>query len=98
MRIVFGSNMTKCHFQKNNCKCCVDPFCDVMEGPVSVSSYAASDIDLFLSTFVHYSTDIVVIINAFLIHMSVFAGQGTSVSFNPKFSMNRGLNSEWMAW
>ena len=53
-----------------------------------------SDNDLFLSDFVDYSTDIAVLIMAFLIHMWVLAGQGAPVSFSMKFSMNRGLNCE----
>ena len=62
-----------------------DPFCDVTEGPVrvlsmadngnSASSCATSDNDLFLSEVVGYSTDIAVLITAFLIRMSVLAGQ-----------------------
>ena len=73
-----------------------------MEGPVcilsmvdngdSASSFATSDNDLFFSAFVDYSTDIAVLI--FLIHTSVLAGQGGPISFNTKFSMNRGLHSE----
>ena len=58
------------------------------------SSFATSDNDLFLTGFVDYSTDIAVLITAFLIHMSVLAGEGAPISFNTKFSMNRDLNSE----
>ena len=59
-----------------------------------IASFATSDNDLFLSEFVDYSTDIAVLIMAFLIHMSVLTGQGAPVPFSTKFSMNRGLNSE----
>ena len=65
-----------------------DLFCDVTEGPVcilsmannrdSASSFATSDNDLFLSAFVDNTTGIAVLIMAFLIHMSVLAGQGAS--------------------
>ena len=82
----------------------LDPFCDVTEGPVrvlsmvdngdSASSFAASDNDLFLSTFVDNSTDIAVMITTFLIHMSVLAGQGAPIPFSTKSTMKRGLNSE----
>ena len=82
----------------------LDPFHDVTEGTVrvlsmvdngnSASSFITSDNDLFLSTFVDYSRDIAVLITAFLIHMSILAGQGAPVSFSTKFSINRGLNSE----
>ena len=82
----------------------LDPFRDVTEGPVrvlsmvdngdSASSFATSDNDLFLSTFVDYFTDIAMLITTFLIHMSVLAGQGAPIPFSMKFSMNRGLNSE----
>ena len=60
----------------------------------SASIFNASDNDLFLSAFVDYSTDTAVLITAFLIHMSVLAGQGAPLPFSTKFSMNRGLNSE----
>ena len=60
----------------------------------SLSSFATSDNDLFLSTFVDYSIGIAVMITAFLIHMSVLDGQGALIPFSIKFSMNRGLNSE----
>ena len=66
----------------------------MMDNGNSASNFDASDNDLFLSTFVDYSTDIAVLIMAFLIHMSVLAGQGAPVPFSTKFSMNRGLNSE----
>ena len=62
-----------------------DPFRDVTEGPArvlsmadngnSASSCTTSDNDLFLSEVVGYSTDIAVLITAFLICMSVLAGQ-----------------------
>ena len=62
-----------------------DPFRDVTEGPVrvlsmadnenSASSCATSDNDLFLSEVVGYSTNIAVLITAFLIRMSVLTGQ-----------------------
>ena len=64
-----------------------DPFRDVTEGPVSVlsmadngnsaSSCTTSDNDLFLSEVVGYSTNIAVLITAFLIRMSVLAWQET---------------------
>ena len=81
-----------------------DPFCDITEGPVpilsmadngnSASSCTSSDNDLFLFEVVGYSTDITVLITAFLICMSVLAGQEAPILFSPKFSMNRDLNSE----
>ena len=62
-----------------------DPFCDVTKGPVrilsmvdngnSASSCATSDNDLFPSEVVGYFTDIAGLITAFLIRMSVLAGQ-----------------------
>ena len=45
-------------------------------------SFATSDDNLFLSTSVDNFTDIAVMIIAFLIHMSVLAGQGEPVSFS----------------
>ena len=51
----------------------------------SASNFATSDNDLFLSAFVDYSTDIAVSITAFLIYMSVLAGQGAPVPFSTKF-------------
>ena len=51
-------------------------------------------LDLFLYEFVGNSTDIVVMVTTFLIHMSVLAEQGAPVPCSTKFSMNRGLNSE----
>ena len=60
----------------------------------SASNFATSDNDLFLSAFVDYSTDIAVSITAFLIHMSVLAGQGAPVRLARSLGMNRGLNSE----
>ena len=94
----YRSNMIKRHFSQ-----VLDPFHDVMEGPVhallmvdnedSTSSFATSDNNLFLSTFVDCSTDIRSSV-AFLIHMLVLAGQGAPILFSTKFSMNRGLNSE----
>ena len=74
------SNMIKRHFPQ-----VLDPFHDVMEGPVhvlsmvdnrdSASSFATSDNNLFLSTFVDCSTDVRSSV-AFLIHirMLVLAG------------------------
>ena len=56
----------------------------------SASSFATSDDDSFLSACADYSTVTAVMIMAFLIHMSVLAGQGAPISF----SMKRGLNSE----
>ena len=50
--------------------------------------------DLFLSKVVGYSTDIAVLITAFLIRMSVLAGQEAPILFSLKFSMNTDLNSE----
>ena len=61
----------------------------------SASSFTVSDNDLFLSKFVDYSTDIAMLITAFLMRMSVLAGQAAPVSFSMNFSINRGLNSEW---
>ena len=98
--------MKKCHFRKITAS--LDPFCmsqkphavhvlSMVDNGDSASSFAASDNDLFLSKFVDYSTDIVVLITAFLICMSVLAGQGGPVSFRMKFSMNRSLISEWTA-
>ena len=62
-----------------------DPFRDVTEGPArvlsmadngnSASSCATFDNDLFLSEVVGYSTYVTVLITAFLIRMSVLAGQ-----------------------
>ena len=60
----------------------------------SVSSFTTSDNNLFLSAFVDYSTDIAVMIMAFLMYMPVLAGQRVPVSFSMKFNMNKGLNSE----
>ena len=81
-----------------------DAFRDITEGPVhvlsmadnrdSASSFATSDKDVFLYTFVGNSTGIAVMITTFLIHMSFLAGQGAPISFSTKFSMNRGLNNE----
>ena len=56
----------------------------------SASSFATSD-NLFLSAVVKYSTDIAVMITAFLIHISVLAGQGAPVSFTTKFSYEQRL-------
>ena len=66
----------------------LDPFHDVTEGPVCVLSmmengdstssyatYSTSNNNLLLSAFVDYSTDIAVLIMAFLIHMLFLAGQ-----------------------
>ena len=55
----------------------------------SASSFATSDNNLFFSEFVDYSTGIAVLFTAFLIHMSVLAGQGAPVPFSTKFRMNR---------
>ena len=62
-----------------------DSLCDITEGPVRVlsmadnrnlaSSCATSDNDLFLFEVVGYSTDIAMLITAFLIRMSVLARQ-----------------------
>ena len=92
------SNMTKCHFRKDSQKCLI------LSGPVhvlsmadngnSASSCATCDNDFFLSEVVGYSTGIAVLIMAFLIRMSVLAGQEAPILFSPKFSMNRDLNSE----
>ena len=60
----------------------------------SVSSFTTSDDDLFLSTSVDYSTDVAVMVTAFLMHMSILVGEGAPVSFSIRFSMKRGLNSE----
>ena len=61
---------------------------------IQASSFATSDNDSFPSEFVEYSTDIAVLIVAFLIRMSVQAGQEAPVSFNTRFSVKGGLNSE----
>ena len=61
---------------------------------IQASSFATSDNDSLPSAFVEYSTDIAVMITAFLIHMSVLAGQGSPVSFSTRFSVKRGLNSD----
>ena len=61
------------------------------------SSFATSDNDSFPSEFVEYSTDIAVMIMAFLTHMLVLAGQGPLVSFSTRFSVKRGLNSDKVA-
>ena len=61
---------------------------------IQASSFATSDNDSFPSAFVEYSTDIAVSIAAFLIRMSVQAGQEAPVSFNTRFSVKGGLNSE----
>ena len=58
---------------------------------IQASSFATFDNN---STFVEYSTDIAVMITAFLINMSILAGQGAPVSFSTRFSIKRGLNSE----
>ena len=81
------------------------PFRDVTEGPLRVlsmeiqaSSFTTSDNDSFPSAFVQSSTNIAVLIAAFLIRMSVQAGQGAPISFNTRFSVKGevkgGLNSE----
>ena len=51
---------------------------------IQASSFATSDNDSFPSAFVEYSRDIAVLIAAFLIRMSVQAGQEAPVSFNHK--------------
>ena len=61
---------------------------------IQACSFATSDNDSFPSAFVEYSTDIAVFITAFLIRMSVQAGQEAPVSFNTRFSVKEGLNSE----
>ena len=61
---------------------------------IQASSFAISDNDSFPSAFVEYSTDIAVLIAAFLICMSVQASQEAPVSFNTRFSVKGGLNSE----
>ena len=61
---------------------------------IQASSFATSDNDSFPSAFVEYSTDIAVMIMAFLTHMSVLAGQGPSVSFSMRFSVKTGLSSD----
>ena len=57
----------------------------------SASSFATSDNDLFLSTFVDHSTDI-----RSSIDHDTYVGSGwarsTHIPFSTKFSMNRGLN------
>ena len=59
------------------------------------SSFVTSDNNSFPSGFVEYSTDIAVLIAAFLIRISVQAGQEAPVSFNTRFSVKGGLNSEY---
>ena len=54
---------------------------------IQASSFTISDNDSFPSAFVEYSTDIAVLIVAFLIRMSVQAGQEAPVSFNTRFSV-----------
>ena len=61
---------------------------------IQTSSFATSDNASFPSGFVEYSTDIAVLFAAFLILMPVQASQGASVSFNTRFSVKGGLNSE----
>ena len=61
---------------------------------IQASSFATSDNDSFPFAFVEYSTDIAVFIAAFLIRMSVQAGQGAPLSFNTRLSVKGGLNSE----
>ena len=61
---------------------------------IQASSFATSDNDSFPSAFVEYSTDIAVLIATSLIRMSVQAGQEAPVSFNTRFSVKGGLNSE----
>ena len=101
-------NIVKRHFRENNRKlfiCLVTSWkaqyayyqWQIME--MQASSFATSDNDSFPSAFVEYSTDIAVLIAAvliapFLIRMSVQAGQKAPVSFNTRFSVKGGLNSE----
>ena len=61
------------------------------------SSFATSDNDLLSSAFVEYSTDIAVMIMAFLTRMLVLAGQGPPISFSTRFSVKRSLNSDKVA-
>ena len=61
---------------------------------IQASSFATSDYDSFPSVFVEYSTDIAVLIAAFLMRMLVQAGQRAPVSLNTRFSVKGGLNSE----
>ena len=92
------SNITKRLFLKNNRKCLI-LFVTSQKAQYTcyqwyimeiqqLSSCATSDNDLFLSEVVGYSTDITVLITAFLIHMSVLAGQEAPILFSMKFSMD----------
>ena len=96
-------NIAKRHFRENNRKLLIRFVTSrkaqyayyqwqIME--IQASSFATSDNDSFPSEFVEYSTDIAVLIVAFLIRMSVQAGQEAPVSFNTRFSVKGGLNSE----
>ena len=96
-------NIAKRHFRENNRKLLIRFVTSrktqyayyqwqLME--IQASSFATPDNDSFPSAFVEYSTDIAVLIAAFLIRMSVQAGQEAPVSFNTRFSVKGGLNSE----
>ena len=96
-------NIAKRHFRENNRKLLIRFVTSrkaqyayyqwqIME--IQASSFTTFDNDSFPSVFVEYSTDIAVLIAAFLIRMSVQAGQEAPVSFNTRFSVKGGLNSE----
>ena len=96
-------NIAKRHFRENKRKLLI---CFVMSQKaqyvyyqwqimeIQASSFTTFDNNSFPSAFVGYSTDITMLIVAFLIHMSVQAGQGAPVSFNMRFIVKEGLNSE----
>ena len=77
------SNMTKRHFRKNNRKCLIlsvtsrkAQYAYYQWQIMEIQQVVALRLnDLFLSEVVGYSTDIAVLITAFLIRMSVLAGQ-----------------------
>ena len=95
-------NIAKCHFRENNRKLLIR-FVTSQKAQyayyqwqlieIQANSFATSDNDSFSSAFVEYSTDIAVLIAAFLIPMSVQAGQEAPVSFNTRFNVKGGLNS-----
>ena len=96
-------NIAKRHFRENNRKLLIRFVTSrkaqyayyqwqLME--IQASSFATSDNDSFPSAFVECSTDIAVLIVAFLIRISVQAGQEAPVSFYTRFSVTGGLNSE----
>ena len=93
-------NIAKHHFRENNRKLLIR-FVTLRKAQyvyyqwqIQASSFATSDNNSFPSASVEHSTDIAVLIVAFLIRMSVQAGQEAPVSFNTRFSVKGGLNSE----